>query len=442
MIPVNFTGLPFYPILDEPEDETGEVFCPIIKATYTINGDGSLTLLPFEEQPEVSGPIDYEDDLGKGPRHDDDLVTWKPNVDVLLNAVCYPPADAKVTEQCVAFGVEGHFRKELLVTGPRWWEPTPLGDWEMSEPKPLEPTPLRWEYSFGGISCETNPIGLGYEADLRSDPENPFYSLPRIENPNDRIHDPNDTPLPVNFGPIPEHWSMRDKKLGTRDLRWQVFTAPKPPKDYDPTFMNAAPEDQQVARLRGDEIIFIENCHPAQTFFNIALPNVRPRMFYVLVGDKERTLHELPLNIDTVRVDLEAGQLILLWRSYWEHGYENLDDVLDYIHIVEEKANEKPASAIDYHQPFIEAIPEYEEAIMIANLTAEQVEEAYFPEAVNKIVEEFKKAGMPDAYINRIKQEDNSTNLFRSIQEMIEEKNTEIKQMMDKVKSSYENPGY
>ena len=245
MIPVNFTELPLTPLLLEAEDEETEVFVPLIKAVFKIGADGRLTPKPFDEQPEIAGPVDYDDEIGRGPRHDDDMVHWKPNVDVMFNAVCHPPGNRSVSACRVAVGIEGLFRRELVVFGPRTWQLNDFGEWYISGNGPVEVTPLRWEYSFGGLEHDGNTYGQGVGADPFSDPEDPVYSLPRIEDPNNLIRFPNDQPAPVNFGPIPEYWPQRDAKLGTRDIKWQVFVSPKPPKDYDPTFLNAAPDDQQ-----------------------------------------------------------------------------------------------------------------------------------------------------------------------------------------------------
>lgn len=436
MIVINFTNYPFYPVAEDYETGGG-VVTPLVKVVYQIEEDGTLTPLPFEEQPELSGDVAHEDDIGNSLKSSNDAVAWKPKADFIVNATCYPPAKQR-GNRCRARISLDKKRKDVAVFGRRYWEIDQLGGWRISAPEPLEPTPIRWEYSFGGVSFEDNPFGLGADADPYSEPEDPVYSLPRIEDPRNLISKPTDCPVPAGFGPVAESLPRRAQKAGTQDYRWQLFEAPNPPRDFDSTYFNAAPDDQQFEDIAGYEMLSFENLHPEHAVFRVKLPDVRPRLFYVLDGDEERTLRDLPLKLDTVQADLNDGQVKLIWRGWLEHEFDELEKSLNYFHLVEEKASGPFQPASDYHPAFMEAIPSHEEAIKIDNLTPEDVEAEYFPQLMAQAVQALSDAGAPTEMIDRIKASSNSDELVKESQKIFDEQKQVVNDLVAEVKSKYD----
>ena len=69
-----------------------QTYLKVVKRTYTINDDaGLLEVIPKEDQPELSGPSRYEDDLGRSLMYPGDVDTYKPVVDVIINGSAYAP---------------------------------------------------------------------------------------------------------------------------------------------------------------------------------------------------------------------------------------------------------------------------------------------------------------------------------------------------------------
>lgn len=102
------------------------------------------------------------------------------------------------------------------------------------------------------------------------------------------------------FGPVPPE---RRSQTGTYDERWLQHRWPWYPEDFEWSYFNAAPAHQQYpGYLRGDEEIILES--PTR------LPGVQPSCF---VDDRE-----VPLNLDTLWVDMDAQKFVLVWRGILE----------------------------------------------------------------------------------------------------------------------------
>src|SRR5262249_4124038 len=147
--------------------------------------------------------------------------------------------------------------------------------------------------------------------------------------PRRKIMGPTDSPDPVGFGPIAAGWLPRARLLGTYDQKWRKERWPWFPDDFDWGHFNAAPRDQQVeGYLRGDEELEFENLHSEQPMYRSRLPGRRARWFL-----EERTKggpmqwKEVPLNLDTVWIDMEALQLVLVWRGLVEVQSVRLNEI-------------------------------------------------------------------------------------------------------------------
>ena len=322
-----------------------QTYLKVVKRTYTINDDaGLLEVIPKEDQPELSGPSRYEDDLGRSLMYPGDVDTYKPVVDVIINGSAYAPGGEPVTELDVSIEIDGR-RKTLRVFGNRRWENNEVGEVSISDTEPFTEMPIRWEKAFGYLNNRWNRLGMGKEQDHETDPENPVYSLPNIENPEELLTQFGQEVRPVGFSTIAESWEPRHSLFGTRSAYWSNFISPLPPKNQDLRFHNAAPEDQQFEELIGDEVIRLTNMHERILELSIILPGIKPRLFYVpqMETEEDQTIEliEIPLKFDTVVIDLNEKTLTLIWRGHLDSTDKGLNEKYYYLYAVEDSISPK-----------------------------------------------------------------------------------------------------
>jgi len=265
----------------------------------------------------MSGDVfDPEDVDMVGPlRHASDFVDWKPRCDVLLKGAAYPPKGGDVVCD-VRFGV-GYWSKTLRVFGPRAYKPGVLFGGGASAPEPFTHCPLTWENAYGGHGYERNPAGKGYAT----------AELPRVEYPDRPVKKQGQRGVvPAGFGPISPQWPQRQAKLGEKwGAAWEKKRKPFYAEDFDWTYFNAAPEDQQLEQfLNGDEQLVFENLHPQAPSFSVRLPGLRIR---ALVRGHDDAVHDRKLLLDTLYADLDAGRLYLTWRGHVPVRELDLTDV-------------------------------------------------------------------------------------------------------------------
>src|SRR6202042_3058658 len=105
-------------------------------------------------------------------------------------------------------------------------------------PQPFAYLPLRWELAYGGPSSKDNPVGVG------EDPGDP--RLPSLV-------DPADPKKPAGLGPGPASWPSRRAALGGADPAALAVPSPSLHAGIDLAYFNAAPPEQQLAAILGDE---------------------------------------------------------------------------------------------------------------------------------------------------------------------------------------------
>jgi len=217
------------------------------------------------------------------------------------------------------FGVRvrvGDQVKLIDVVGDRSWVPTLL----RSKPGPAEAVgaiPLTYDRAWGGPSYAANPLGRGRAG----------AAMPNLETPGAWVETRSSQALPAGFGPLPSTWPQRQTWMGKYNARWVRDHWPWFPPDFDFRFYLAAPEDQWAkGYFRGDEPLVFEQMHPDHAVYQSRLPGMRARCFVTqrsgagttgTLGDAGRDLmfREVPLNLDTVWIDLDQEKLVLVWRG-------------------------------------------------------------------------------------------------------------------------------
>ncbi|MEZ5991262.1 MAG: DUF2169 domain-containing protein [Planctomycetota bacterium] len=271
----------------------------VVKAGFRIMPDGVCE--PLDEQPSFEGDV-----MSKASEpeclYDADLAQYKPHADVLLSGSCHAPGGKAVTATTATFRV-GDWSKSVACIGNRTWQKGLIRS-TMSEPEPFTKVAITWHNAFGSPKFAHNPAGKGHKDVL----------LPNIENPNDLIGGAGDKPKPAGFGPLHRSWKHRTKKMGTYDKKWLKERFPAWPKDFDWTYFNAAPDDQQLdGFLSCTEEVVLESMNADHPVLKTKLPGIRVRCL-IREGD-ELALREVQMNLDTMHVDADKQEIYLLWRG-------------------------------------------------------------------------------------------------------------------------------
>ena len=258
-------GTPFAADRGWVRDRDGsEVWLVVVKATFELNGDGGLGLA--RQQPPVLRVPQYFGDPGASSvKYDADLVLRKANTDIVVVGSAHAPAGQAVAEMDVGFQV-GSVQKRLRVFGDRRW-----GSFGLGSPSPFECMPVVYERAFGGVDAHSsnpqrdwewrNPVGRGYAVQRR---HLQASLAPNVEQVTDPIRDWDDRPAPAGFGVVAAHWQPRASFAGTYDDHWKRSRRPLLPDDFNESFFQSVPADQQAPGfLKGGEPVVIFNMHPS-----------------------------------------------------------------------------------------------------------------------------------------------------------------------------------
>jgi hypothetical protein len=298
-------------VLAEPDGR--DVYIAIIKGSFRWRPDATVEPLA-EPLPLVPADV-YAGEPGKsGLLTASELTLPKPRVDVLLAGEIVPRAPVEELDCTLELGRQ--LRKTLRVFGDRYWRPSTTKCVLPSRSKPFSRMPIDWERSFGGTDPDDpavldrrNPVGRGICRNPRTLEGKP---VPNFEDPAAPINDPLKRPAPVGFGPIAPYWRPRSDRAGTYDARWESERSPLLPKDFDPRFLNAAPEDQQLDRYLPDTELWLTDFTPGRRE-RIRLPPFAPALTVV----EGRTIFEVPSVVDTIVVDLAEARLSLVARAVY-----------------------------------------------------------------------------------------------------------------------------
>lgn len=331
----NATPLLVAPVASRHPRTNRAAMTVVLKGSFRL-ADG-VELADLEEPVPFSGDVFRDDDPGGECLQASDFAWWKPRADLLLRGTCHVP-DGKPLGVCPVRFAVGAWSKTLAVYGPRSWQ---SGGDSPGLAKPFTSFPLTYRASFGGPGRLDNPVGIGSEGEV----------LPRIESSHAPIKARTDTPPPAGFGPINPNWLPRQPKVGTYGGSYVKERWPGFPIDFDWSYFNAAPEDQQVSFLDGNELLVLENLRPDAPQLRAQLPNWRVRCVIQQLEGTQVHLREVPLVIDTLVVDADQATLALTWRGIVEVLDAEMDDILE-IFVMAESLDE-PARSVDALSGFL-----------------------------------------------------------------------------------------
>ena len=312
----NKTPLPaaIVPWLDHDGTDSAGV---IVKSTFTI-GRGRSVALAEEQAPLLRGDQFRGDPAETSLAYASDVSPPKLGTDLVLLGHAYAPR-ARATSGDVTFQV-GRYRKVARVSGDRRFT-RGGGRWLIAGPVAFESIPLTWERAFGGRDCShpspdrqavewRNPVGAGFVASRNSSLIEGL-ALPNIEDPRTPITTPESVAAPCGFGFTASHWLPRRSYAGTYDDAWKRTRCPYLPRDFDPRFYNAAPEDQiATPHLSGGEPVEVQGAS-ADGPLAFTLPQLRFRVEAVVQG--RSTEHAMAL--DTLVVEPDQRRVLLTWKA-------------------------------------------------------------------------------------------------------------------------------
>jgi len=336
-------------------DPPGHSLTLIVKGTFDLVPEGVAKIA--EEQLPL-GPDQFypEDEEGTGSvRYESDLVEFKPAADLLLVGTCHPHNRRGVQRCPVTFQV-GRRSRSLVVVGDRFWETHGLlKRVRVTEPRPFRKMPLRYEMSFGGPGSPLNPVGRGAGP---VDSKDGLRPLPNIEDPKNLVVSPKSTPFPAGFGPLNRTWQHRVQGMGSHDEKYVEECWPNLPGDFDRASCNAAPPGQTLEKyLRGDEEIVLENLHAEHPTYRCDLPGLRVRCFLRDTDpDAAESIDEVRLHLDTLWVDADAEQLVLVWRGHTDVSSNEFEEIAQAL-IVAEPMSEPPVADESYRAAILARVP-------------------------------------------------------------------------------------
>jgi uncharacterized protein YjbI with pentapeptide repeats len=276
----------------------------VVKGVYALKPDAPLELLERKECMPTGDQFAPEDDDRTGACFaPTDFADAKMNAEVFVRGSFHAPGGRPVKESEVGFSIAG-LSKRLRVVGPRVWVDDVLGS-AASEPLAMTSVLVDWTTAYGGPGFAGNTSGRGHTS----------RELPQLEAFDAPVRSRGNHNVAASFGPISPNWPERAKKVGTRyGKAWREQRSPFVAEDFDWTYHQAAPADQQLPGfLKGDETIIFENFHPQAALLSAKLPGLRMRGFARTVAGEFRSFG---LQLDTVVADLDKGTLALTWRGH------------------------------------------------------------------------------------------------------------------------------
>jgi hypothetical protein len=303
-------------IMGLADEEGRPLLLFVVKATYALGASGlklAERQLPVKWSGEPWGEPGESSD-----RYEPEGAFIKPATDVALIGQAYRPHPG-ATESLVALQV-GPLKKAVRVVGERTWFRS-MGRVAATKPLPFDTLPLTWERAFGGWDRTDaakpafeprNPVGTGFRASARHFEEG--LRLPNLEDPAEPPREFGEKMTPVGFGFTSPHWQPRARYAGTYDETWNKTRKPLLPRDFDRRFFNAAAPGL-VARgyLRGDEPVIIAGASPKGRLA-FQLPGQSAPVVTVELAGGETLTPKMPL--DTIILDTDAEQVLLLWRGH------------------------------------------------------------------------------------------------------------------------------
>ncbi|VAW74080.1 hypothetical protein MNBD_GAMMA12-2743 [hydrothermal vent metagenome] len=312
----------------------------VVKQSFNFELTGEL--VATNESTVIRQQDEYHGDpLQSSLKSANEVAPFKQGSEIIIVGTAYPhKPQAKASPVKVEIkGDTLQWKKELVVSGTRIWTKGFLG-LKASEARILKPTPLTYEFSYGGshpeneeIVVETNPAGMGYVGKGKNI-EN--VKLPQIEAMDSLISSPKDTPVAAGFAPIAPFWSPRDQL--NQDINEQAA------RNGDCHYGNnvpdnlhhCAPEDQQFSQaFTGKEMISLSGFFESVRSINLRLALETPDMILL---DSEQEEYLTPV-LDTIIINTDVQTVECLWRCAIPH--ERTETEIGWVYVRDEATTQQ-----------------------------------------------------------------------------------------------------
>lgn len=274
----------------------------VCKATFAL-APGESRLAELQDEP-IPHDRHVGDDAQKSLLAATDLVPWKPRADVLLVGSAFAPQGRPARSVVTRLHV-GEIDKRIDVRCDRvFWQ-----DGRLLEGQPFTQLPIGYERAAGGPAT-TNPAGIRFDAAPDAHGSVP---IPNLQPTGSEIARRGDTFAPIAYGPIAPAWPGRadrhSRHAGWAPIGWSARPLPT---DFDLAYFNSAPPDQQLASIRADERILLENLHREHPLMVTRLPGLEPRAHLTTGGLPGEAIE---LVADTLSIDADRGLATVVWRG-------------------------------------------------------------------------------------------------------------------------------
>ncbi|MEP7124841.1 MAG: DUF2169 domain-containing protein, partial [Byssovorax sp.] len=252
----------------------------IAKATFAFVVEGPMALVAPDDI--HAAEVHHDGDPKRSLRAASDLVPYRTQADVVLVGHALVPEESATVRLAV-------YRDRALID--KSFDVVPSGDLEGKHR-----VPLVYEQTPGGPEWDDNPVGT---------------SLPSIV-------DLSDPQRPVGFGPIAAAWPARARRLGGSSPRTLHARIPVLPDEIDWRYYSAAPADQVMEYLQGDEWIVLENLIEDCPTARMQLPSAHAEARIFGLGPAPI----VKMLADSLHLDLDRGAASMTWRGSFEIAHE------------------------------------------------------------------------------------------------------------------------
>lgn len=301
-------------------DENGRpLLVPLLQATFDIVGTNQLRIADSQKPIDRVGSLYGKDAATSSYRYEPPYAFTKLTTDVVLHGHAWAPrADATQVDVTLKAGA---LHKTIRVTGDRTFTRR-LGRTTLTAAKPFVSIPLIYERAFGGWDrshpdparhrCEPrNPVGVGFRLtdDIQED-----VLAPNLESVDSSLRHLGQVVTPAGFGWVSPDWQPRCALAGKYDAAWQKSRRPLLPEDFDRRFFNAGAAGLIAnSYFKGDELIRVENATPRGPL-EFQLSGPRQLSGRVRLAGQADVI--LAFNLDTVIIDTDAHQVLLMYRTH------------------------------------------------------------------------------------------------------------------------------
>ncbi|MGK4008716.1 DUF2169 domain-containing protein [Sorangium sp. So ce1036] len=261
----------------------------IVKATFAFAAD---TVMPrVEPQKILRGEVHHGDNPGRSVRLTSDLAPHLERADVLFTGHAHaPPPGTPVQSLPVRLAISDEggalLEKELLV----------------QDRAGFQRMPIVYERAVRGENDQENFLGV------------PATGDPAEVEAN--VLDPREPARPAGFGPIARAWPARRRLLGSTPRKALDAPIAEIPDAFEWAYFQAAPPDQRMRYLRGDEWIELHGLHPTLPRLRTRLPEARGRArIHGLSSAGVSEGQPLDLSADTLRIDGDEQRCTLVFRG-------------------------------------------------------------------------------------------------------------------------------